>query len=285
MLYDYPLFRPPSEADSLIIQASIGCSHNKCLFCYMYKSKTFRLRALDDIKVEIENISKYVNPKKIFIADGDVLAADTDYIISLLNLLRYYYPSVKRISCYGSASNIIKKSDNELSELKSLGLNLVYIGLESGDDKVLEFMHKGSSVKDNIESVIRLKKAGIKTSVMAILGLGGKDRTLEHAINTGRAVSLMNPDFFSTLTLIVDNASPLYPLVRNGMFKLLTDDKLLIEHIRIIENIEGKNIIFRSNHASNLISIGGILSRDKEDIINNINSFLKTKNYRKTRLL
>jgi len=282
--YNYPVFRPPSEADSLILQVTTGCSHNKCLFCYMYKSKTFSIKPIDLIKQEIKYFSTYYSPKKAFLCDGDPLVMDTKDLIDILKTLNSYF-NLNRISIYATSQNILKKKEEELKDLKDNGLSLAYIGLESGDDCVLEYMKKGSTVKEIIESVLRLKKVGIKTSVMAILGLGGKERTREHAIGTAKAISIMNPEFFSTLTLIVDTISPLYTLIREKKFKMLSEKEILLEHKTIIENIDGHNIIFRSNHASNIISIGGILSRDKNDIIKKIEYALKENNYNKNRSL
>jgi radical SAM superfamily enzyme YgiQ (UPF0313 family) len=281
--YDQPLFRPPSEAYSLIIQATLGCSHNACLFCGMYKSKSFQTRPLETVLKEIKEVaSGPYGPsiRKVFLADGDCLVLDTPSLLKILQTLKISFPNLSRISSYASAPNILDKSSGELKEIRNAGLSLLYLGLESGDAKILEKMHKGSTPEENIRAVLKAKEADFTLSVMIILGLGGKERWKEHALMSAKAASEMNPRFLSALTLMVPPQAPLHRLVRKNEFTLLKPEEVLAEQKELIGNIEGKGIIFRSTHASNYLPLKGVLSRDKEEILRTIENSLKTKNLR-----
>ena len=281
--YHQPLFRPPSEAHSLIFQVTLGCSHNQCLFCGMYKSKIYESRPLEKVLEEIREVAHLYDSSsihRIFLADGDALGLPTKDLIQILNEIKLRFSKIHRISSYASALNLLKKSEEELKEIHNAGLKLLYLGLESGDDETLNKMLKGSSAGENVEAVLNARRCGFKTSVMMILGLAGITRSKEHAILSGQAVSKMNPDFLSALTLMVPEQAPIYRQLKQGSFKPLTANEILNELKIFIEHVNGKNIIFRSTHASNYLALKGVLSRDKDELIKQIEQSIKTKNLR-----
>lgn len=277
--YDPPLYRPPSEAQSLIFQVTLGCSHNACQFCTMYKSKTFRLRPLQEILQEIQKIAPYApQTLRVFLADGDALVLKTQDLLLILKTLKQSFPLLRRVSLYANAKNILCKSLEDLSLLKQEGLSLIYLGLESGSPHVLKNMNKGSTPKQNIEAILKAKATGLKTSVMVISGLGGQNLTQEHALLSAQAISQMNPDFFSLLTLYIENHSPLKDKIKTKEFIPLTPLQILEETKLMIQNIQGKSIVFRSNHASNYLNLAGVLSRDKEILLQEIKKALNQNN-------
>ncbi|HCL55669.1 MAG TPA: radical SAM protein [Spirochaetia bacterium] len=275
MNYDYPLFRPPSEAKSLILQITLGCSHNGCRFCEMYKTKQFQVKPLSLIVEELKFFSAYYpTPLKIFLADGDAMCLPFDFLMSVLVEIGKVFPDVRRISSYSGAQGILSKSDEELKALKKAKLSLFYLGLESGDPQILKDMNKGSMPEENIQAVLKAKKNGIKTSVTAVLGLGGRRRSREHGLATAEAVSQMSPNFFSTLSLMATQGIPLMRDIQSGQFEILNEEETYLELKTIIENIQGENIIFRSNHASNPFPLEGILSRDREKILKDLEKWI-----------
>jgi len=238
-MYSMPLYRPPSEARSLIIQITEGCSHNKCRFCYMYKCKQFRLKSEDEIKEHINELKAYhKNPDRIFLADGNVLCLKTDKLISLLNYIKAEFPSVQRISSYSGPLDLIRKKDEELKLIREHGLELLYLGVESGSDKVLSMMEKGVNQREMIEAGQKAVKAGFKLSCMIISGLGGEGLMEEHAVESAKVISAINPRYFSLLRLVVEEESELADDVRQGKFKLLNPIRILDENIIMLENME-----------------------------------------------
>ena len=248
--YNYPLYRPPSEAYSLIIQATLGCSHNKCTFCNMYKGKKFIIKPLEQIKEEIDFFRARVrNVERIFVADGDALIIPMTRLREIFKYLNEKFPEAERISIYGSPKSIQIKTPEELKELREMGLKLVYLGMESGNDKVLMNVNKGVTKNELIEAGRKVREAGIPLSVTVIAGLGGKENSLEHALETADAVSKMNPDYFSILSLMVEEGTKLYEDYAAGKFKMLSNVEVLEEIKNMIANINVKeNCIFRSNH-------------------------------------
>lgn len=273
--YDWPLFRPPSEANSLIFQVTLGCSHNQCLFCGMYKSKSFKIKPLDLVLAEIEAAARSdYQVRRVFLADGDALALPAADLITILRAIQKSFPDVRRISAYASANNLLLKSPDELNDIQAAGLSLIYLGLESGDPKTLFKMKKGSTPEENIKAVIKAKKAGMTVSVMAILGLSGRQGSLEHAVLTAKAVSEMNPPFFSALTLMVPQEVPFRQMIEKNEFEVLTPGEILEELKNLIQHIEGNQIVFRTSHASNYLNLRGILSRDRQRLIETIDGAL-----------
>ena len=272
-MYDYPLYRPPSEGNSLIIQATLGCSHNKCTFCSMYKSKKFRIKSLEDIKNDMNYFRQtYKHVEKIFLADGDALIIPTEDLKEILSYIKKVFTECSRVTLYGSPKSILLKTPQELSDLKDLGLSMIYMGVESGNDEVLKDINKGVSSEDLIKAAKKVKDANILLSVTVIAGIGGSERSKSHAIKTGEMISSMIPDYLGVLTLMVEEGTNLHNKIINKEFELLNDKEILNEIKLLIEHINVKEqVIFRCNHASNYISLSGNLPEDKEKLLNQIN--------------
>ena len=270
--YDYPLYRPPSEAYSLIIQATLGCSQNKCTFCSMYKSKKFTIKPLEQIKKEIDFFRIYVKKaERIFLADGDALIMPMKILKEIFIYINEKFPEAERISLYGSPKSILLKTPEELLELKNLGLGLIYLGVESGSDKILSSVKKGVSREEIIAAGKKVKKVGIPLSVTAVAGLGGKENSIEHAVETASLISEINPDYFGVLTLMLEEGTELLEEYKKGNFIPLSSSEILEETKLMIKNINVKEkCIFRSNHASNYVSLKGTLPYEKENIFSNI---------------
>jgi len=264
MRYEGAVYRPPSEAYSLIVQATIGCSNNSCKFCEMYKEKKFRVRKLEDV-LEDFNIARrtYRYIERVFLADGDALVRRTDELLRILEHIRVTIPECKRVTSYASPQSILKtKTHDELVQLKAAGLDMVYVGLESGSDKVLEMMGKGVTPAQIVEACQKVKAAGIKVSVTAISGLGGRAMLEEHAVKTAEAFTQMKPEYIGLLTLMVCHDTPLEDWVRTGEFQLLQPFEVMQETKLFLENIDSEGSIFRMNHASNYLSLKGTLNGD-----------------------
>ena len=281
------LYRPPSEAFSLILQITIGCSHNKCSFCSMYKGVQFHIKPFEQIKVEIDYFrsrAKYVN--RIFLADGDALIVPTEKLIEILKYIKNIFPECERISTYASPKSLELKSEDELKKIKDNGISLLYIGAESGSDKVLKNINKGVTSKELGDLILKAKKVGFKTSVTFIVGILGEKDFREHAIATGNFISRCEPDYVGILSLMLEENTTIYQEWLKGNFKEADGIDILKEIKLIIENINvTSNIIFRSNHASNYINLKGNLPEDKKRLIQEIDislnkHSLKEKKYR-----
>jgi radical SAM superfamily enzyme YgiQ (UPF0313 family) len=278
MQYEEPLFRPPSEANSLILQVTIGCSHNQCSFCGMYKRKRFRVRALPELKTEIlEAKGRWPDTRRVFLADGDAFGLPADTLLEILDLLAEAFPKLSRVGAYINASNVLSKSDENLRELAEKKLRIGYLGLESGSEEVLASMHKGATAKEMIETVGRCQKNGIKMSVMVLLGLGGQARSSQHADDSAEALNQMNPRYLSLLSLMPVEGTPLYRRILAGGFAELTPKQVLREMKRIIEGLDLDGTIFRSNHASNYLALSGRFPQDKERFLSEIDDCLNGK--------
>lgn len=276
MHYEGIVYRPPSEANSIIVQVTLGCRHNKCTFCTMYKDKQFKIRDLQKIYRDLEEERQYYSRvDRIFLADGNALSVSFDMLQDVLLKIKEIYPECSRVGIYASAKDILNKTDEQLLKLKTLGLGIIYMGLESGSDKILHEINKGITKEEMILAGKKVKNSGIKLSVTVISGLGGKDNWKEHAIETGKVVSLIDPDYLGVLTLILSDKSKLSESIKEGKFKLLTPEEVMLETAVMLQNIETTNCIFRSNHASNYVSLKGTLPFDKEKLINIIKKLLK----------
>jgi radical SAM superfamily enzyme YgiQ (UPF0313 family) len=270
IVYDYPLYRPPSEAESMIFQVTLGCSFNKCSFCNMYRTKEYAERPWDEIKLEIDMAAKfYPDTRRIFLADGDALNLSKDRMIEVLKYLRENFPRLQRISCYAMPKNILQKDDAELRELRSAGLDMLYVGIESGNDTVLKKVTKGATGKTIVQACQKAKRHEYILSCMIILGLGGKTYTEEHISDTARVLSETSPDYVGALTLHLEEGIYHEFMDKFGEpFRPLDDLDILIELERLIGNLNPSTpVIFRANHASNVYSIGGTLPEDKEKIL------------------
>ncbi len=271
--YDYPLYRPPSEANSLIFQVTLGCSFNKCSFCNMYRTKEYSERPLDEIKQEIEMASKYEpNAERIFLADGDALNVSTYNLIKILKDIKENFKNIKRISCYSMPKNLLQKTDEELRSLKEAGLDMVYLGIESGNDTVLKKVTKGATSEMIINSCKKAKRNGFILSCMIILGLGGKKYSSNHATDTSKIINEIEPNYLGALTLYMEpNIEKEFYSKYNEPFQALEDLEILNEMETLIANTDVKEqVIFRANHASNVYSIGGTLPQDKQLILEKI---------------
>lgn len=275
MRYEGTVYRPPSEANSLIVQVTIGCSQNSCTFCSMYKDKKFRIRNLNYILSDLsEGRRMYDNIEKIFLADGDALFSDMDTLEEILDYISITFPECKQVSCYATAKSILFKTPRQLRRLRRNGLKLLYIGLESGCDEILKKVKKRSSSKEMIKAVKQAKDAGFKISVTAISGLGGEEFSKEHAIQTANALSQMDPEYIGLLTLIVEDSAPIKKEIEKGTFKIMDPISILNETRLLIENLDCTNAIFRSNHASNYLNLKGTLNQDKEKLLKEIDKAL-----------
>lgn len=265
MRYEGRVFRPPSEAYSLIVQVTIGCSHNKCTFCDMYKEKQFHLRKLEDVLEDFilaRRAYRYI--ERVFLADGDALMRRTEDLAVILQHIRDTIPECKRVTSYGSPKSILTKTPEQLKLLHSLGLEMIYLGLESGCDAVLTHVHKGASADEIVLAGQMVKDAGMKLSVTAISGLGGTELWQEHAVGTAQAFSRMKPDYIGLLTLMFEGGTPLQKEWEAGKFQLLTAPQVAQETLLMLQHIDSEGSIFRSNHASNYLSLKGTLNRDRD---------------------
>ena len=282
MRYEGRVFRPPSEAYSLIVQVTVGCSHNKCTFCDMYKEKRFHLRKLEDV-LEDFNIARrqYRYIERVFLADGDALIRKTEDLAAILKHIRKVIPECQRVTSYGSPKSILTKSPEDLALLQSLGLEMIYLGLESGNEQVLKHINKGVTVEDIVRAGQMVKDAGMKLSVTAISGLGGTEMWKEHAIDTAKAFSRMKPDYIGLLTLMFEGDVPLRRECEEGKFHLLTAPQVAKETLLMLEHIDSEGSVFRSNHASNYLTLKGTLNRDREAMCEQIRTALERGGYKK----
>ena len=269
MRYVGDIYRPPSEAYSLLVQVTIGCSHNKCTFCNMYKAKQFKVRRPEEVLEDLAWArSHYNRVERIFLCDGDALCLANHKLLVILDYIREHFPECERVTTYGRATDVIRKTDEELRELKEHGLKMVYIGAESGSQKILDKVKKGETREELIEGVQRLEKAGIKTSVTFISGLAGPEDWEEHAIETGKMIAEMNASYVSLLTLMLHPPAPLLEDYQQGKFKLLSPEEVLAETCLMLQYARpSKPCVFRSNHASNYVSLRGNLPMDNESMI------------------
>ncbi len=266
--YDEPLFRPPSEANSLILQVTLGCTWNKCSFCEMYSSKTFKARDEEEILSEIDTIAK-LQPdiRKVFLADGNPMALSTKRLLKILSAIKEALPKVRSVSTYSLPSNLISKSADELKCLREAGLKMVYVGIESGDDEVLNMINKGETFASTAEGLLKAKEAGIKLSVIILNGVAGLTFSKQHSANSAKLLNLIQPEFASVLVLSFPFGVERYKQKFCGDYVPMNIPELLKEVEEFISHTELESTIFRSNHASNYIVLSGILSRDKAHFI------------------
>lgn len=278
MKYEGTIYRPPSEADSLILQVTIGCSHNKCTFCGSFKDKKFRVRSLDEIKEDVNEAKQYARYiKKVFLADGDALIIPQKTLLPIVGLVKDAFPKLERIGVYGNTKSILKKSIEELKALKDLGVGIVYLGVESGDQVVLDRVSKGTLLDKTAEAAKRVKDAGILLSVTVLLGLGGVERSRIHAEETGKFLSRIKPDYAGALSVIVVPGTVLARQVKEGTF-VVPDPYMLLEELYImIENINVERMYFASNHASNYLPVKAWLPDEKEKTLKAIEHVLARK--------
>lgn len=281
MRYYGNVYRPPSEAYSLIIQATVGCSNNNCTFCEMYKDEQFRIRKLEDVLADLKEMSEiYPDIKRIFIADGDALVLSIEYWATMLDYINENFKNIERISSYATAADINRKSDNDLALLRSKGLEMLYIGFESGDDQILLDVNKKMTRTDYIEAMKKAHKAGFVTSATVIAGLGGREKWKQNALNTASLITETKPNYLSYLTINLAQGTALYSDYISGKFEMPSPDEILYEIREFIENVDSQGTIFRSNHASNYLILKGNLNEDKDMLMDTIDQALKDRNFR-----
>ncbi len=273
MRYEGAVYRPPSEAGSLIIQLTIGCARNKCTFCAMFKDKQFRVRKLDEVVADLVDARQYYRDykiRRIFLADGDALIVKTDDLLYILDKIHELYPECERISAYGAPADVNMKTDEELAKLKAAGLDMIYMGAESGDDIVLRDVKKGVTSEEIATAGLKLKKAGMIVSITLISGLGGKERLKEHALNSAKLISVIKPEYVGFLTLMVEPGTELYNDYQAGKFQLLGPVEVMEELKIFIENVDSEGTIFRANHASNYVPLKGTFNKDNKMMLEQI---------------
>lgn len=272
MRYEGNIFRPPSEARSYILQVTVGCAHNKCTFCDMYKDKNFHLRKLEDVLQDLQMARKhYSRVEKIFIADGDALCLKNEKLLTVLAEIKDLFPECRRVGIYGSAKDVRRKTEEELASLRENGVGIIYIGAESGSDKVLKDIQKGSTRAQLVQAVRKIEGAGIAASVTFISGLAGRESWREHAVETGTMISEMEPSYVGLLTLMTGPGAPLSRDIEQGRFQLLSPGEVMLETELMLSHINvTKKCVFRSNHASNYLSLSGDLPEDKERMLSQI---------------
>lgn len=273
MRYEGAVYRPPSEAGSLIIQLTIGCARNKCTFCAMFKDKQFRVRKLDEVVADLVDARQYYRDykvRRIFLADGDALIVKTDDLLYILDKIHELYPECERISAYGAPADVNMKTDEELAKLKAAGLDMIYMGAESGDDIVLRDVKKGVTSEEIATAGLKLKKAGMIVSITLISGLGGKERLKEHAVNSAKLISIIKPEYVGFLTLMVEPGTELYDDYQEGKFQLLGPVEVMDELKIFLENVDSEGTIFRANHASNYVPLKGTFNKDNKKMLEQI---------------
>ncbi|MBP7735077.1 MAG: radical SAM protein [Spirochaetes bacterium] len=271
------VIRPPSEAYSMIIQVTVGCSHNMCTFCGAYKGEKFRLKDMDTIKRDIEEASRY-QFDRVFLADGDVLILPTATLLEIINYIKKKNPRVERFGVYANTKAILKKTPAELKELREAGIGIAYQGIESGNKEVLRKIKKGAFPVNMKEAAARIKESGILLSQTVLLGIGGTEMSMEHARDTGKLLGEMSPDFASALTVMILPNTELYKAHRAGTFRLPDKFGLLEELKVIVENMDVKSqCLFTSNHASNYLPLRAVLPDQKKEILELLDQVLKKR--------
>ncbi len=286
MRYEGMVYRPPSEARSLIVQVTIGCAHNKCTFCTMYKDKQFRVRkkeeVLEDFQMAYDTYGDRI--RRIFLADGDALIVKTPDLLDILHFIKERFPSAERVTSYGTPGDILRKSEEELKSLAQAGLDMVYMGAESGDAVTLERINKGVTREEIIEAGQKLRRCGIKSSITLISGLGGRERKKEHAVESAKLISAIKPDYVGFLTLMLDESTEIYRQIAAGEMELLTPEEVVEEMRLFLTNVDSQGTVFRANHASNYVILKGNLNQDIDDMLQRLDDVEKAGKYRPERV-
>jgi radical SAM superfamily enzyme YgiQ (UPF0313 family) len=274
--YEGMVYRPPSEAQSLIIQATIGCPHNRCTFCSLYKNTKFRIRPVEEIKEDLRMARDYYGEyiESVFFADGNTIIMKTEQLLEIFDYTRSLFPYLERITVYGSSRFVNKKSLEDLKRLRAAGLKRIHTGMESGDDIILERIKKGTNSQEIISAGLKLKEAGISVSEYYLVGIGGKERSREHALNSALTLSAFSPDFIRLRTYVPMPNTPLYDDYQNGVFALLSPHEALREVRLLIENLNCDNSQLLSDHINNYWNVYGILPQDKDKMLAEIDRAL-----------
>lgn len=278
MHYEGVCIRPPSEANSILLQATVGCSHNKCTFCGTYKDKRFRIKEDDIILSDVIYASRYMKHlDRLFIMDGDALIIPQRRLKWILEMIREHLPQVRRVGVYANSKGIKLKNEEELRELRELGLGIVYYGVETGDDQTLEAIRKGANSQRLLDMGLKVKRVGIKLSVTVLLGIAGKERSLIHARATGKLLSAMDPNYVGALTMMIVPGTPLADAMAAGIFRLPDNNGLLRELREMIAATNLSRGLFFSNHASNYLPVKVRYPEGKEQALNLLDMALEGK--------
>ena len=272
--YTEPVFRPPSEWKSLILQVTNGCSWNKCTFCDMYtsESKKFKPKKPEQIEQElIAIVNSNLPVGRVFLADGDAMMLPFKRLKEILLLIKQYLPQVTRVSSYCLPRNLTNKTVEQLGELRALGLSLLYVGCESGDDEVLALIEKGENFQSSLAALSKIKQAGMKSSVMILNGLGGPELSKQHAVNSAKLMNAAQPDFLSTLVVSFPLGDERFAKNFDGRFRQLNQQELFQEMSTLLQALELDKTIFRSDHASNYLVLKGVLGKDKQQLLDKVN--------------
>ncbi len=277
MKYEGMIYRPPSEADSLILQATVGCAYNRCTFCHSYQGKTFRIKSFKEIKEDIDEASHYGPIRRVFLADGNALVIPQEDLIQILTHLKLKLSGLERVGIYANARDILKKEVMQLIELKKLGMGIIYLGLESGNREVLKRIKKNASVEQMVRAAKRVKEAGILLSVTVLLGIGGVELSRAHAEDTGKVLSEMDPEFVGALSLIVVPGTPIAEEIESGKLELPSPFGLIEELEAMISSCQFSNCFFASNHASNYLPLRIRMPGEKEKALKLIRDVLSRR--------
>ncbi|MCL2877511.1 MAG: radical SAM protein [Acidobacteria bacterium] len=275
MKYEGMIYRPPSEADSLILQVAVGCSYNKCTFCHSFQDKSFRVKSFDEIREDIDEAAFYGPIPRVFLADGDALAMPHADMVKILEYLKLKIQGLKRVGVYANAVDVLKKDPDELRELKDLGLGIIYLGLESGNAEVLKRIRKNATAEQMIHAAKRVKEAGILLSLTVLLGVGGVELSGEHARDTGKVLSAMDPDYVGALSLMIVPGTPVDAELRAGRFEMPSPFGLIKELETIVCGCDFTNCFFASNHASNYLPLRIRMPEEKQSALEHIRTILK----------
>ena len=284
MFYEGKIYRPPSEAKSIILQITVGCQHNACTFCTMYKEKSFRIKSRAEIHAIIATaVQDDPNAERVFLADGDAIAVDSKLLVEILDQLYEKFPRLKRVGIYGGPKDILAKDPQELADLKAHGLTMVYLGVESGNEGILASVCKGVTSNQMIAAGQKLKESGLLLSCTVIIGLGGKALSQEHALDTARVISAIDPQYLGALTLMVEPQAPLAKSIERGTFQLLTPLESLTEIYTLLKHLKVTHCVFRSNHASNYLPLRATLPDDRDELLTTLNNIIETNAFERLR--
>lgn len=275
MRYEGQIYRPPSEAYSYILQVTVGCSHNRCSFCNMYIDKKFHIRSLEDILLDLTMARRaYRYVERIFLADGDALIVRTETLLAILDEIHRLFPECSRITSYASAKDLLLKTPEELLLLREHGLEMLYLGLESGSEKVLKAIDKGVTVQETVEACRKAKDAGMKLSITEITGIAGADGMEEHALASAKALSLINPEYIGLMTLTLRRGTRLTRDWEEGRFTRLNARQIVEEQRILVANLDSEGSVLRSNHISNYVQLKGTMNKDRDAMLADLDEAL-----------
>ena len=283
MKYEGMIIRPPSEAYSLLLQVTVGCSHNKCTFCPTYKGEKFRIKSFAEIEEDILEASDYRSVEKIFLCDGDALIIPQPRLVEIFVSIHKHIRSMKRVGCYANAKSILRKTPEDLVQLRKLGLKIVYLGVETGNEDLLKKINKGATYAQIVEAGRRIKNAGINLSVTVLLGIGGIEKSVAYAFDTAKILTEIDPDYVGALTVMVVPGTPLHEDYISGRFVLPDTFGFLRELEIMIAHSDFTNCFFTSNHASNYLSIRARMPEEKEKTVRMIHHVIQSGDHRQLR--